>query len=359
MKTKVNGKKTGDKNRAVNTSKNQLIGSGILLLTAFIWGMAFTAQSSSMDYIGPFTMNCTRSILGGLALLPLIIWQRVKAKGGAAAAERTSEENCEGAETTGVSETAGVSEKSAEVSGEAAGVSGKSVGPWNETVRATVIGGICCGAILAVASSLQQIGICYTSVGKAGFITTLYIVMVPLMGVFWHRKIGGKVWFSVGLAAVGMYLLCMNESFTINPGDAYVFCCAIAFTGHILVIDHFSPKADCVVMSCIQFFTCALLCGAAMFIFEEPAWENIFAAKWAILYAGVLSSGAGYTLQIIGQKHTDPVVASLIMSLESVFAALGGWMILGQTLSGRELLGCAVVFVGIMLVQLPDKKRAA
>lgn len=306
---------------------NQLIGSGILLLTAFIWGMAFTAQSTGMDHIEPFTMNCTRSILGGLALLPLIIWQRARAKHAA------------------VPETDNVS--------------GKAADSGNESLRSTVIGGICCGAILAVASSFQQIGICYTSVGKAGFITTLYIVMVPLVGVFWHRKIGRRVWLSVALAAVGMYLLCMNESFSINPGDVHVFCCAIAFTGHILVIDHFSPKADSVVMSCIQFFTCAVICGVAMILFEEPTWENIFAAKWSILYAGLLSSGAGYTLQIIGQKRTEPVVASLIMSLESVFAALGGWMILGEKLSGRELLGCAVVFAGIMLVQLPEKKRAA
>lgn len=330
--------------------KDQLVGSGILLLTAFIWGMAFTAQSTGMDYIEPFTMNCARSVLGGLALLPLILWQRVRAKRGgnvSSAGEMQTDEK-EAASDQGKAAAAGI-----------AAASGKGVNRRNESLRAAVIGGICCGAILAVASSLQQIGICYTTVGKAGFITTLYIVMVPLMGIFWHRKIGGRVWISVVLAAVGMYLLCMNESFSINPGDVYVFCCAIAFTGHILVIDHFSPKADCVVMSCIQFFTCAVICGAAMFLFEEPAWENIFAAKWPILYAGVLSSGAGYTLQIIGQKRTEPVVASLIMSLESVFAALGGWMILGEKLSGRELLGCAVVFVGIMLVQLPEKKRAA
>ena len=221
---------------------------------------------------------------------------------------------------------------------------------------ATVIGGICCGVILAVASALQQFGICYTTVGKAGFITTLYIVMVPLAGVFWKKKVAGRVWISVVLAALGMYLLCMNESFTINPGDLYVFGCAIAFTGHILVIDHFSPKADGVLMSCIQFFTCALVSGLGMVLFEEPTWTDIYAARIPILYAGVMSSGVGYTLQIIGQKRTEPVVASLIMSLESVFAVLGGWLLLNQTLSGKELLGCAVVFVGILLVQLPERR---
>ncbi|MBQ6875384.1 MAG: DMT family transporter [Lachnospiraceae bacterium] len=299
----------------MKSTHSRWFGSGILLLTAFIWGMAFTAQSAGMDYIGPFTMNCARSILGGLALLPLIAWNQAR--------QRKKAET--GTDTN-----------------------------W----RATVIGGICCGVILAVASALQQIGIIYTTVGKAGFITTLYIVMVPLVGVFWRKKIAGRVWFSVALAAVGMYLLCMNESFTVNPGDMYVFFCAVAFTGHILVIDHFSPKADGVAMSCIQFFTCAVLSGIAMLVAETPTWENIFAAAVPILYAGIMSSGVGYTLQIIGQKYTEPTVASLIMSLESVFAVLGGWMILGEKLSGRELLGCAVVFVGIILVQLPERRRA-
>ena len=303
-------------------------GSGVLLLTAFIWGMAFTAQSASMDYVGPFTMNCARSILGGTALLPLILWNRSRAR------------------------------KRALSEGENGAGSGESVGRSDmATLRSTVIGGICCGAILALAASLQQIGIIYTTVGKAGFITTLYIVFVPLAGIFWRKKVAGRIWFSVVLAALGMYLLCMNESFSVNQGDVYVFLCAVAYTGHILVIDHFSPKADGVAMSCVQFFTCAFLCGIAMFVRETPTWENILAAAVPILYAGIMSSGVGYTLQIIGQKYTEPTVASLIMSLESVFAVLGGWLLLNEKLSGRELLGCAVVFVGIILVQLPEKKR--
>ena len=332
MACETDGKQEGIMAEEKKTSNRSLLGSGILLLTAFIWGMAFTAQSAGMEHIGPFTMNCTRSILGGVALLPLIAWNQARAKRkmlvgagatGALADRETAEMNC------------------------AAGIDR----------RATVIGGVCCGMILAVASSLQQIGIVYTTVGKAGFITTLYIVMVPLVGVVWKKTIKVRVWVSVALAAVGMYLLCMNESFTVNPGDVYVFFCAVAFTGHILVIDHFSPKADGVAMSCIQFFTCAVLCGIAMFIAEEPTWENIRAAAGPILYAGIMSSGVGYTLQIIGQKYTEPTVASLIMSMESVFAVLGGWLLLNQKMSGRELLGCAVVFVGILLVQLPERKR--
>lgn len=325
---------------------SRLAGSGILLLTAFIWGMAFTAQSAGMDYVGPFTMNCARSVLGGVALLPLIVWNRV----------RTGRKRTVSAGETEVREKRNGGAKDGTALHDSHEEMRQMKGAASEcSRRATLIGGVCCGAILAVASSLQQIGIIYTTVGKAGFITTLYIVMVPLMGIFRKKKVSGRVWISVALAAVGMYLLCMNESFTVNPGDIYVFGCAIAFTGHILVIDHFSPKADGVAMSCIQFFTCAVLCGAAMLVAETPTWENIRAAAVPILYAGIMSSGVGYTLQIIGQKRTEPVVASLIMSLESVFAALGGWMLLGQKLSGRELLGCAVVFAGIMLVQLPER----
>jgi len=310
-----------NRERMKNDRKTSLIGSGILLLTAFIWGMAFVAQSTGMDHIEPFTMNCSRSVLGGLTLLPVIIWQRMRTR-------------------------------------RALEVTGKKTKPEaeKECLRYTVIGGICCGVILAVASALQQIGICYTTVGKAGFITTLYIVMVPLAGIFWKKRVAGRVWVSVALAALGMYLLCMNESFTVNPGDLYVFGCAIAFTGHILVIDYFSPKADCVAMSCIQFFTCAMVSGIGMVLFEEPTWANVRAAAVPILYAGIMSSGVAYTLQIVGQKRTEPVVASLIMSLESVFAVLGGWLLLNQKLSGKELLGCAVVFAGIILVQLPERK---
>ena len=294
----------------MKSTHSRWFGSGILLLTAFIWGMAFTAQSAGMDYIGPFTMNCARSILGGLALLPLIAWNQARQRKKAEASTGTN---------------------------------------W----RATVIGGICCGVILAVASALQQIGIIYTTVGKAGFITTLYIVMVPLVGVFWRKKIAGRVWFSVALAAVGMYLLCMNESFTVNPGDMYVFFCAVAFTGHILVIDHFSPKADGVAMSCIQFFTCGTLSAIMMLFFETPTWASVLEAWMPILYAGLFSSAIGYTLQIVAQKNVPPTIASLLMSLESVFSVLAGWILLQQAMSGRELLGCVLVFAAVLLAQIP------
>lgn len=351
------GHQMGDNRKNGSRNSRQLMGSGILLLTAIIWGMAFTAQSAGMDYVGPFTLNCARSVLGGLVLLPVIWYGRVKERRKRAGIQREAQpekwQEAQPGDRGKRQETQpGDREKRQETQ---PGNRGKRQA--SEKRRATVSGGICCGIILAIASSLQQIGICYTTVGKAGFITTLYIILVPLMGVFQRRRIQGKVWVSVGLAAMGMYLLCMTDSFTVNPGDAYVFCCAAAYTGHILVIDHFSPRADGVAMSCIQFFICALLCGAAMLLFETPTWENIYAAGIPILYAGVLSSGVGYTLQIVGQKYTEPVVASLIMSLESVFAVLGGWLLLHQTLSGRELAGCAVVFAGIMLIQLPGRRK--
>ena len=203
-----------------------------------------------------------------------------------------------------------------------------------------------------MASSFQQIGIGYTTVGKAGFITALYIIIVPILGIFLKKKVPLAVWLSVFIAAVGMYLLCITEKFTIGMGDLLMLACAFCFSAHILVIDHFSPHVDGVRMSCIQFFTCSLLSAVAMFLFEKPNLPDILSAWLPILYAGVLSSGVGYTLQIIAQKNTNPTVASLLMSLESVFAVLAGWVLLGQKLSLRELLGCVLVFAAILLAQL-------
>ena len=217
------------------------------------------------------------------------------------------------------------------------------------------IGGLLCGLALAAASSLQQIGLVYTSAGKAGFITALYILIVPVLGLFLGRRAGGKTWAGVGLAVVGMYFLCMKEGFSIAYGDVLMIICAFVFSLHILIIDYFSPKVDGVKLSCIQFFICGILCAVPMFVREKPAMGSILDAYLPLLYAGVLSCGVAYTLQIIAQKNTDPTVASLILSLESVFAALTGWLIIHETLSGKELFGCALVFAAIILAQLPEK----
>lgn len=299
--------------------------SGLLALTALIWGVAFVAQSVGMEYVGPFTFNAVRSLIGGMALLPCIYWQqRRRQKGGMSEEMRT-----------------------AGPAGEAAG--NESPAASSRTLWA---GGILCGLALCVASSLQQIGIAYTTVGKAGFITALYIVIVPVLGIFMKKKTGLLVWVSVALAAAGLYFLCMTEELSVGRGDLYVLGCAGVFSLHILLIDWFSPRTDGVKLSCIQFFVCGIVALAAALLWESPQPEAILAAWAPILYAGVLSCGVGYTLQVIGQKGLDPTVASLILSLESLFSVLAGWVLLGQSLSGREIAGCILMSAAIVLAQL-------
>ena len=199
----------------------------------------------------------------------------------------------------------------------------------------------------------------YTTVGKAGFITALYIVLVPVCGLFLRKRVQPKVWLAVLIAVAGLYLLCMTDgSFSLQKGDLLVLACALGFTVHILVIDHFSPLVDGIKMSCIQFFTCSILSAVCMALFETVNVSNLLHAWIPILYAGILSSGVGYTLQIIGQKGLNPTMASLLMSLESVFSVLAGWIFLHQALSGRELSGCILMFAAIVLVQLPNFHKA-
>ena len=291
--------------------KQQIKSSLILLLTATIWGVAFVAQSVGMEYIGPFTFNAIRCVLGGLVLIPVILVLKKKKETGAENQEKEDKKTL-----------------------------------WT--------GGIACGVILCIASNLQQFGIMEASVGKSGFFTALYIVMIPVIGIFIGKRPGIKLWFCVALAVVGMYLLCMKEgSFTIERADIMLLLCALVFSFHILVVDYFSPKVDGVKMSCIQFFVCGVLSAVGMLFTETPDISNIQAAWLPLLYAGLLSCGVGYTLQIVGQKGINPVIASLIMSLESVISALAGWGILGQVLSPKEILGCVLMFVAIIITQIP------
>lgn len=286
----------------------------MLVLVALIWGVAFVFQAMGGDAMSAYAFNSLRSFAAGVALIPLIVFNGAKDK-------RTGQ--------------AAVSD------------------PYKR--RMTVIGGIAVGTALALASALQQLGIGLTTVGKAGFITALYIVFVPVAGIFQKRKLPASVWISVALGVVGLYFLCMQGSFTLQKGDALILLCAFGYTAHILIIDHFSPKADCIKMSCIQFFVCALLSAVFTVIDGSiPTWEQIGEAIIPILYTGVMSSGVGYTLQIIAQKDTEPAIASLLMSLESVFAALAGWVLLKQTFSLKELVGCVIMFAAIVLAQLPE-----
>ena len=296
----------------------KLRNSLLLLITATIWGTAFVAQSVGMDYVGPMTYVCARSIIGMIVLLPVIaVLNRV----GPPRAAETPEERRKGRKTL-------------------------------------VIGGVCCGTVLCIASCTQQLTLLHTTVGKAGFMTACYILVVPLIGLLFGRRCGLKHWCSVAIALAGLYFLCMTGgSFGFAMGDLIGLSCALLFSIHITVIDHFSPMVDGVKMSCIQFFFCAILSGIGMLIFEQPSFANILAAWKPILYAGAMSSGVGYTLQIVGQKGMNPAVASLIMSLESVISVIAGWLILGQALSGREIFGCVLMFGAIVLAQLPERKK--
>ncbi len=306
----------------------------LLFLTAVIWGVAFVAQSVGMDYVGPFTFSFTRCIIGGLVLIPCIMFlDRLKEREGRHAAGDIKS-----------GETSGTDRPEAAASGK------------RRDRKTLLTGGICCGTALCVASNLQQFGIQYTTVGKAGFITAMYIVLVPLLGIFLKKKAGLKVWVSVVIAVAGLYLLCITEDFTLGWGDFLVLLCAFVFSVHILVIDYFSPKVDGVKMSCIQFFVCGLLSGIGMLIWEKPEIHAILQAWMPILYAGAMSCGVAYTLQIVGQKGMNPTVASLILSLESVVSVLSGWLLLGQSLSMRELSGCALMFIAIVLAQLPHRE---
>ena len=295
----------------------QMKNSLLLLLTAFIWGVAFVAQSVGGEAVGCFTFNGVRSLIGAVVLLPVIYFLDVQKK------KELGEE------------------KFLEQKGDK---------------KTLLLGGICCGVMLCIASNFQQFGISFTTVGKAGFITAMYILIVPILGLFMKKRVGAKVWLGVVLATVGLYMLCMtSESFSLSKGDFLVLICAGFFSLHILIIDYFSPKVDGVRMSCIQFFVCGVISTAIAFVFENPSFSAILSGWLPILYAGVLSCGVAYTLQIVGQKNMDPTVASLILSLESVFSVLAGWVILHQTLSVRELFGCVLMFLAIILAQLPEK----
>lgn len=253
----------------------------LLLLTATIWGVAFVAQSVGMDYVGPLTFNCVRSLMGGVVLLPLIwFFHRQKAR-----------------------------------------KDPRLVIPGAK--RTLITGGICCGTALCLASNFQQFGIQYTTVGKAGFITACYIIIVPVLGLFFKKKCSPVIIGAVALSVAGLYLLCMSgDEMSVNKGDLLMLICACLFAVHIMVIDFFAPVTDGLKMSCIQFFVSGILSGIAMLIYEKPDISQMAAAWMPLLYAGVMSCGVGYTLQIVGQKGMNPTVASLILSLESSISVL-------------------------------------
>lgn len=299
----------------------KLKGNLMMLLTAFIWGLSFISQSKGVENLSPTAFNGIRSLLGGIVLLPVIfILDKRKSKSG----QDMKEDN-----------------------------------------KILITGGVVCGVFLCAASTLQSIGMVDTSPGKAGFITALYMIIVPIIGLFFGKKPSKTVALAVAVAVTALYLMCVTNGERLANGDLLVLLCSFIFAGHILAIDYFSPKADGVKLSCIQFFVCGIIDMIFALIFDM---DNISVGKitscWLALgYSGIFSCGVAYTLQMVGQKYTDPTSASILMSLESVFAVLAtvvlvalGWNLTGGQLTVRQIVGCALMFFAILLVQLPDKK---
>ena len=305
------------------TQNKKLLGNLLLTLTAIIWGMAFAAQRVGMESVGPVTFTAARMVPAALAVgaVSAVLGGREKRRGSA----RTTAEDA-------------------------------------ARRKNTLLGGVCCGLFLTAASLFQQIGIVYTTAGKAGFITAMYMLLVPVIAsVVLKKRYPWTVWLAVAVGVAGMYLLCVTEDFRLTRGDAMVCLCALLFSGHILCCDHFARLGDPVRISAVQFGVVALISGVLAFCTETPSWDKVAAAAVPILYCGFMSGGVGYTLQIVAQRYTDPAIASLLLSLEAVFALLGGALLLGERMSGRELLGCLILFAAIVLVQLPapGKKPAA
>ena len=311
--------------------KAKIRNSLLLLLTAFIWGVAFVAQSVGMEYVGPFTFNSVRCFLGGMVLIPCIwLLGKLDKKAGAQKKAKLQEQKKK---------------------------------EWKNLF----LGGTLCGILLCLGSNLQQFGIQYTTVGKAGFITAFYIIIVPILGLFLRRRCGWDVWLGVLFALAGLYFLCITDAASqggverlipwlpVGKGELLLFIGALGFSLHIMVIDYFTQRADGVRMSCIQFFVCGIISSIGMIFTEQPSIAAVCQAWQPILYAGILSCGVAYTLQIVGQKGINPTVASLILSLESVISVLAGIVLLSQRLSSREIFGCMLMFLAIILAQLPSK----
>ena len=299
-------------------------GSIILLIAAFIWGTAFVAQTSASDNVGAFTFTALRSAIGAAFLGAFMLLRKLYFN-----------------------------------------ISKKEVAKPMD-IKRSLVGGAICGIVLFFATNLQQLGITVypegvASSGRAGFITATYVVMVAISGIFFGKKLHPVLWAAVAGCVAGMYMLCLSGGFSgIYFGDVLVFLCAICFTAHILVVDRFSD-IDSILLCCLQFTVTGIISAVLMLIFETPDINAILAAWLPIAFTGIMSSGVAYTLQMAGQKHAEPAVASIVMSLESVFSVLAGWVILGETLTTRELIGCVLVFAAVITAQLPeffkDKKK--
>ena len=293
--------------------RGELLHTLALLVCAAIWGSAFVAQSVGAEYVGAFTFLAVRNWIAVVFLIPVIfVRDTILKKRGR-----------------------------------------PSVRPANRTQRRFLLmGGAACGFFLCAASAFQQVGIRYTTTAKAGFITALYVVIVPILSVFFGKGVKSRIWACVALAVLGLYLLCIRGELSLSFGDGVVLVCAFVFACQIMTVDYFAPQVDTVRLSQTQFLVTALLSTVCMLLFEDLSTDSLIRALPSIAYAGVMSSGVAYTLQIIGQQNLNPAIASITMSLESVFAALAGWIVLGQSMTVRELAGCVLMFAAIILAQL-------
>ncbi|MDR1464569.1 MAG: DMT family transporter [Oscillospiraceae bacterium] len=305
--------------------RSSALGNLILLATAIVWGFTFAAQSAAMKHMGPLWFYSLRSLVGVAALLPLLLAQRGKRRAGARRAAFPS--------------------------------AAAALSPLERRQgrRRLLAGSLVCGCCMSIASILQQMGLLYTTVGKSSFITALYILFVPLFSMFLGKRPHLILLPCILISVAGFYLLCVRGDFSVNPGDMLTLGCAFVYSFHILSVDHFSVRVDPIQLSACQMLVAALISGAGALL-REPGltWDMLRPALPYILYAGILSSGLGYTMQIIGQSKTQPAIAALVMSLESVFGALGGWLFLRQAMTRREFLGAAAVFAAVLLAQLPD-----
>ncbi len=298
--------------------KGKTVGTMMLLSAAAIWGMSFVAQTVGMGYVGPFTFNGFRSFLAAAALTGYCLFMD------------------------------GVRKKR-----------GEPALPSPAHKKRFWKSGLLCGLALTVASNLQQYGLSMTTVGKASFITVLYMMIVPFASLLLGKKLPKRIWGSVALALAGLYLLCVTESLSLGKGDFFVLLGAFAYAAHILMVDHFAPEFDGAKLSCVQFWVCGALSTGCALLTETVTVGGLLGAALPLCYAGFLSGGLGFTLQIYGQRRTDPSVASLLMSFESVFALLGGILILHQVPTLREAAGCALMFAAILLIQIAPKKDRA
>ena len=316
------------------TESRKMLGNMLLLLTAVIWGTAFVFQRVGMDSIEPVTFNAARMWLAAAAIGLVAVFTAKKS---------LQDDTLNTGFTTDSTLDTALADRQDK---------------RQDRRKNTIIGGICCGSFLTAASLFQQMGVVYTTAGKAGFITAMYMLLVPISNfVFFKKKNTWLVWTGVLIGVIGMYLLCIKDGFSLTYGDTLVCICALLFSGHILCCDHFVQLGNPIQISAIQFLTTAVISSIIAWIVEAPSPEKILSAAIPILYCGIVSGGIGYTLQMVAQKYTDPTIASLLMSLESVFAVIAGAVLLGERMTARELAGCIVMFAAIVLVQIPLPER--